>query len=111
VQPAQPPKPNTQFISWFFSEDEKGTLDLQPKYQRNPIWSSAQKCFLIDSIISGCPIPQIYLNVLTKKTTARERSTVYEVVDGQQRLRAILEFMRGEWKLARLSGKSYPVSD
>lgn len=104
------PKPNTQFLSWFYGEHKKGTLRLNPKYQRNPIWSIGQKCFLMDSIISGCPIPQVYINIFSEKK-GKERETIYEVVDGQQRLRAILEFMSDEWSLIATTVKSYPVSD
>ena len=103
------PKPNTQALSWFYGEHKKGSLKLTPKYQRNPIWSLGQKCFLIDSMISDCPIPQVFINVYTAGRGA-ERQTVYEFVDGQQRLRAILEFMNNEWPLAKLNPKSYPVS-
>jgi len=104
------PKPNTQALSWFYGEYKKNTLILDPKYQRNPIWSIGQKCFLIDSLISQCPIPQIYINVISNVIGA-ERKTVYEVVDGQQRLRAILEFMQDEYKLVSTTAKSYPISD
>lgn len=103
------PKPNTQFLSWFYGENEKGTLKLKAKYQRNPIWSIGQKCFLIDSIIFGCPIPQVYINIKSEGK-GKERQTIYEVVDGQQRLRAILEFMNDEWPLVETTAKSYPVS-
>lgn len=104
------PKPNTQALSWFYGEYEKRNLRLTPKYQRNPIWSIGQKCFLIDSLISQCPIPQVYINVITEGT-GTNRKTVYDVVDGQQRLRAILEFMRDGYKLVSTTAKSYPVSD
>jgi hypothetical protein len=104
-----PPKPNTLALSWFFGEYQKKTLVLQPKYQRNPIWSLGQKCFLIDSLISGCPIPQVYININTVGSGA-EKITTYEVVDGQQRLRTILEFISGEWSLLGGIEKSYPVS-
>ena len=104
------PKPNTQALSWFYGEYEKRNLRLNPKYQRNPIWSIGQKCFLIDSLISECPIPQVYINVITEGT-GLNRKTVYDVVDGQQRLRAILGFMRDEYELISIPAKSYPVSD
>ena len=68
------PKPNTQAISWFYGEHQKGTLRLTPKYQRNPIWSIGQKCFLIDSIISQCPIPQVYINVITEGTGVKRKT-------------------------------------
>lgn len=104
------PKPNTQALSWFYGEDKKGTLLLKPKYQRNPIWSLGQKCFLIDSLISGSPIPQVFINIKTAGV-GRDRKTIHEVVDGQQRLRAILEFMNDEYPLVRTTVRSYPVSD
>ena len=103
------PKPNTQALSWFYGEYKKGALNLEPKYQRNPIWSIGQKCFLIDSLISDCPIPQVFLNIQTIGRGAA-RKTVYEVVDGQQRLRAILEFMEDDYSLVETTAKSYPVS-
>ena len=105
-----PPKPNTLAVSWFYGEEQKKTLILTPKYQRNPIWSIGQKCFLIDSIIFGCPIPQVYINIKTEGL-GREKKTLYEVVDGQQRLRAILEFLNNAWPLIATTAKSYPVSD
>jgi hypothetical protein len=104
------PKPNTQALSWFYGEDKKQTLVLNPKYQRNPIWSLGQKCFLIDSLISSSPIPQVFINIKTAGA-GRDRKTSYEVVDGQQRLRAILEFMNDEYPLVRTTVRSYPVSD
>jgi hypothetical protein len=103
------PKPNTLAVSWFYGESQKATLQLKPKYQRNPIWSIGQKCFLIDSLISGCPIPQVYINIKTSGK-GKEKKTIYDVVDGQQRLRAILEFISEQWALVETTAKSYPVS-
>jgi len=103
------PKPNTQALSWFYGEYKKKSLNLEPKYQRNPIWSIGQKCFLIDSLLSGCPIPQVFLNIQTQGS-GPSRKTIYEVVDGQQRLRAILEYMEDDYSLVKLSPKSYPFS-
>lgn len=104
------PKPNTQALSWFFGEFKKGTLDLKPRYQRYAIWSPGQKCFLIDSLISGAPVPQVFLNIKSRGS-GRERQTIYEVVDGQQRLRAILEYMDDEYPLLATTARSYPVSE
>ncbi len=102
-------EPSKQYINWFYEEDKKGTLLITPKYQRNPIWSLAQKCFLIDSILSDIPIPPIYLNVVSQKL-GNSRRTIYEVVDGQQRLRAILEFLNNEYILDQHTAKMYKVS-
>lgn len=104
------PRPNNQALSWFYGEHASERLILRPDYQRNPIWSLGQKCFLIDSILAGYPLPQIYLNVTTNKKGGG-RVTQYEVVDGQQRLTSILEFMADEWKLISTTAKAYPVSE
>lgn len=102
-------EPSKQYINWFYEEDKKGTLIISPKYQRNPIWSLTQKCFLIDSILSDVPIPPIYLNVISQKI-GHSRRTIYEVVDGQQRLRAILEFLNNEYALDEHTAQMYKVS-
>ena len=99
------PKPNTQALSWFYGEYKKKTLNLEPKYQRNPIWSIGQNCFLIDSLISDCPIPQVFLNIQSDGAGA-SRKTIYEVVDGQQRLRAILDYMEDRYSLVKLTPNS-----
>lgn len=72
----------------------KGNIDPRPPYQRSPVWSISQKQLLIDSIFRGFDIPQFYL------TGAQNPSYEWEVVDGQQRLRAIWEFFDGEYKLS-----------
>lgn len=108
--PTSPPKPNTLALSWFYGEHQKGTLILQPKYQRNPIWSRGQQCFLIDSLISGCPIPQVYINIRSQGE-GKAKMTYYEVVDGQQRLRTIIEFISEEWALIPINEHAYPISD
>jgi hypothetical protein len=104
------PQPGHQYINWFYEEDQKKSLVLQPKYQRNPVWSERQRCFLIDSILSGIPIGQVFLNVVTKGQGLHKK-TEYEVVDGQQRLRTILDFMRDNFALVRIPTSTYPVSD
>lgn len=59
----------------------EGKLDLNPPYQRNPIWTKSTQKYLINSIRKSIPIPNIFL-------FQREDGT-YEMVDGQQRTRAI----------------------
>ncbi len=60
--------------------------------------------------MTGCPIPQVFLNINTQGKGS-EKNTVYEVVDGQQRLRTILEFLNEEYPLVATAAKAYPVSD
>jgi hypothetical protein len=63
-----------------------GELDLNPPYQRDFVWSNSGSQTLIDSILRGIPLPSIIL----AKGAADQR---YQIVDGKQRLTAILRFM------------------
>lgn len=75
---------------------EKGeVLNVQPEYQRRLRWSSAQKSKLIESLLLNIPIPPIFLY---ESEAAR-----YEVMDGQQRLNAVREFLGGDFGLTSLS--------
>lgn len=75
------------FIEW----DKAGQLELNPRFQRRPVWTEKAKSYLIDTILRGKPIPKIFIrqriNVSTKTSTR-------DVVDGQQRLRTILTYIK-----------------
>jgi hypothetical protein len=63
-------------------------LILQPDWQRYYVWSVNQASRLIESLFIGLPIPLIYLN--------EELNGTFTVVDGQQRLSAIIEFVQNK---------------
>jgi len=84
-----------QTISWFFQRQKDNTLELSPSFQRNSVWPSKAKEALIDTILLNLPIPEIYL---VNKVTI-EGISQHIVVDGQQRIRSILEFINGDVKL------------
>ncbi len=69
-------------------------IDLRPSYQRGYIWSSDFKDKLIYSIIKGYPIGNISLRIRSDKN---EKGATQEVVDGQQRLTTILNFINGTY--------------
>ncbi len=64
-------------------------LEIKPPYQRRPVWALRQKSQLIESMLLELPIPEIYVHT----TTSPDGETHYAVVDGQQRIRAILQFI------------------
>lgn len=70
-------------------------IDTNPDYQRPPVWTRGQKQLLIDTILRNYDIPKFYW-----RKTGHGPET-YDVVDGQQRLRAIWEFMEGSFKLPK----------
>jgi hypothetical protein len=69
-------------------------LDFNPDYQRESVWTKSQKQLLIDSLLIEIDIPKIYFREVARG------SFVYEVVDGQQRLRAIFEFLENRFPLS-----------
>lgn len=79
----------THPISWFTDRAQEGNLSLQPAFQRRPVWTNRQKSNLIESILLELPVPEIFMQI---KTDPDGRSE-YVVVDGQQRIATILEFV------------------
>jgi hypothetical protein len=74
--------------------NDAGTLILQPDYQRREVWGPAAKIMLIDSIINEIPMPKIFVSSYIKNG-----KTVRAVIDGQQRITAILGFLANEFAL------------
>jgi uncharacterized protein DUF262 len=82
-------------ISWFRKTFNANELEMRPPFQRNPVWTSHQKSYLIDSILNEYPIPELYMQGIVDPE-GREK---HIVVDGQQRIRACLEFIEGKYAL------------
>lgn len=77
----------------------KDEFNLHPAYQRdNNVWTKRQKTLFIDSIINGYLIPSIYIESVPHPGTKRRKH--WSVLDGQQRLTAILEFADNKLKLS-----------
>lgn len=81
-----------------------GKLNLNPPYQRNDIWSNPAKRRLIDSIKKGYPLPIFFLH--------EKSSNNYDMVDGQQRTRAIYGYKEGFYKdLDKISYNESNITD
>ena len=75
-------------MSWLSHE----IINLNPAYQRDAVWKKDQKVYLIDTIIRGYDVPKLYILKLKNDT--------YDVVDGQQRIRTLDEFLNDGFTLA-----------
>lgn len=64
-------------------------LDMSPEYQRGLVWEESDKVKLIDSIFSQVDIGKFVF----RKLPFKSEGPAYEIVDGKQRLNALLEFM------------------
>lgn len=62
-----------------------GEIVIRPEFQRFFRWDIAQKSRLIESLLLGIPLPSIFV--------MQRDDSVWEVIDGLQRLSTILEFM------------------
>jgi len=71
---------------------ESKDIELQPDFQRGEVWSSQKKKKLIDSILRGWRIPPVH--VIENKD-----NYIDEVLDGQQRLATIRDFMKDSIKV------------
>lgn len=79
-------------ISEFYESYLLNKYDFNPAYQRDSVWSEDKREFLIDSILKNFPIPPIFLKMNLNPKTGK---TVYDVIDGKQRLLSIIGFIEG----------------
>ncbi len=86
------------FLKW---NDDK-ELVLNPKFQRGSVWPTPARSYLIDSILRGYPIPKLLLRTTVDRDSRR---TIRDVVDGQQRLRTIIDFEAGKFALGSRAGE------
>src|SRR5437867_7617748 len=61
-----------------------GEINVRPFYQRRRRWTAERQSLLIESFLMNIPVPPLFLYETEENT--------YEVMDGQQRINAILSF-------------------
>ena len=89
-------------IETIYSQIQQGNIDLNPKFQRRNAWNDDKKTRLIESLITGMPVPEIVF------AEHPEEKRSFIVIDGKQRLLTIAGFMNpeiGYWKEPALIGK------
>ena len=102
-QPAEKPddRPVTsQSSDWTISalrdKLDRGQLDLQPKFQREYVWNTRPELpsRLIESLLLEIPIPPIYFGKVAQGRL--------EMIDGQQRLTTLVNFVSNKFPLRKL---------
>ncbi|SFS18890.1 Protein of unknown function DUF262 [Dyella sp. OK004] len=86
-------------VSWWNSR--RNEIDFSPSYQRKGnVWGEGAKAYLIDSIINDYDIPKIYLADFSfGNSPLNSINRRYAVIDGKQRLEAIIDFMADKFPL------------
>lgn len=82
---------------------DRKTIKLDPDYQRRHRWPLETSSRLIESLILNIPIPVVYISqdVDVDDEVSTETSR-YTVIDGQQRLTAIHDYLRNKFELQGL---------
>lgn len=78
---------------------------LDPNYQRREIWQDDKKTAFIESLYMEIMIPPIYVVEIPGDDVLSEN--IYEVVDGKQRLTAIMDFINGKLTLSEKALEYY----
>ncbi len=100
----QPPSPKPYSINDFIEWYARGEIVLSPKYQRRAVWSEKAQSYLMDTIVRGFPIPKIFIRHDVNMTT---KKSYREIVDGQQRIRTILSFIKDGFKIMKVHNKDF----
>lgn len=95
----------TWSIAEIYQKINDKKLVLDPDYQRRSIWGNDKKTAFIESLYMEIMIPPIYVVEIPGEDILDE--TKYEVVDGKQRLTAIMSFIKGTLRLNERSLEYY----
>lgn len=98
------PSSSAVMIGVLLHEIKSGTKVLQPRFQRRAVWSERDKIYFIDTILRGLPFPEIFCT-----TSFRDLNPVTHIVDGQQRLRAIMDYVDGKVKSSGRDRNGQPL--
>jgi|WetSurMetagenome_2_1015567.scaffolds.fasta_scaffold118898_2 hypothetical protein len=82
-----------------------GLLVLKPRFQRKLVWNKAHKAAFIETIIRKLPFPEVYFT--DGEMDLKNQKTTIWVVDGQQRLNAILSYIDGNLDLTKTDVKPF----
>lgn len=108
IQPSRPT------LSNLVSELRLGNYFVDNSFQRRLVWAEKQKIRLIETILIGYPMPEFYL--WQQPVDSDSGLHKHSIVDGQQRMSTIFQFVSNEWSLkpnhldnkdANYAGKSW----
>ncbi|WP_083649839.1 GmrSD restriction endonuclease domain-containing protein [Amycolatopsis sp. CB00013] len=84
-------------INYFQQVHAIGDLVLRAAFQRNLVWNETQQSLLVDSILRGLPVPEVYI----QRSTSPDGEEETIVVDGQQRITTCLRFLANRLRLVQ----------
>ncbi len=94
-------------IRWWY--EKRDNIDFDPPYQRESgIWPPKNKSFLIDTILNGYDIPKFYVvDFSMGQSTLNKKNKLYAIIDGKQRMEAIIDFYLDRLKIGEKSSREF----
>lgn len=84
-----------ELVDWY----QRRELVVNTEYQRGGgLWPSPAKSYFIDTILKEFPFPKVYFHERVDMKTKKPRR---EIVDGQQRISTIVDFVDGKFALGK----------
>lgn len=90
---------NKKTIKQIKDDFESGKLIIDSSYQRRSVWTTQDNVRLIETILMGYIVPEVFLWPASVDPDTGD--TVTHIVDGQQRITAIIDFIEGKYKLTK----------
>lgn len=84
----------TTIIQDILNDAKEGKINLTPWYQRRSVWTRPQKAYLLNTIFEKKPVPSLYVR---HSLDLEKEKSIKEIVDGQQRVRSIIEYANGDF--------------
>ncbi|MBF2709231.1 DUF262 domain-containing protein [Flavobacterium soyangense] len=84
---------NTIKIIELYNKIEANLLDTSPNFQRKLVWKKQHKYAFINTVLLNYPFPEIYIASSEIDVNSFQAKEI--VVDGQQRLNAIVDYIKG----------------
>ena len=93
-------------VKWLTDQIKNELLFVDNSFQRHYVWTVKNQMRLIETILVGYAIPEIY--IWERETDSLTGSTKLSIVDGQQRLGAIADFINDKFalKVSAIDNKS-----
>ncbi len=92
----------SRYLVDLVNEINIGSIVISPYFQRKLVWRLAHKVDFIETILLGFPFPEVFIS--RGSIDVEKMTSTSHIVDGQQRMTAIRQFIAGDFEV---NGKNY----